>query len=517
MAASLDPNSMNSTLFRNFSMDQPVRDFEYAIKGLFQSDFQKLITSLKELEENTTFPEIYADTVLHPFIEYLETSLGLSEFNRIMHTDNDYLESRDVDLKELIRDVAEALLQRDASKHPAEALKDLEAFQTIVSTIYQTTATSDSLFNSPPPLAVWTRARELPSLAMTINSTQRVHINAEIVCLNPSYRDVGLLAWTTVGQEVAAHHLLSSNEGLIPSIKEVVLKQLANNQTLNQRFSSEKVSLISQYLSERIKAIASDVLCVLNVGPSSSIGLIWYLRSMKDGVLKNEGPFSAKTTRELKLTYPGNNLIIDLEMPLDDLEEERGVLGYVEGTGDEILYEQTTVLGDPYPIDVLRPYTMLKVIGLLEIDEKLKNFWKTFIKEEVENDLKGSTEIRLLRGRQPTDASDDAYDSIPLDLAIEASEIAAEIIASEQLSALHDRSFMDLINWSCIDEGYVSHIRECFQGDSSSSLITLSGDRTRHIVAAAMLESMEKGVVISTLFSKMKKLLVLTLKHREDE
>lgn len=497
-----------------FFQDQTARYLEYASKELFQGDFHQLIANLRELEKNTGFPKIYMDTVLRPFIEYLEKHLGFSEFNRIIQTSNDNLTSQDVDLKELIRDVAEALLQRDASQYPAEAQQDLEAFQAIISTIYQATAASDFLYASPPPLCVWTGARELSSLAMTIDTTQRVHINAEIICLNPRYRDVGLLVWTTVGHEMAAHHLLRSHADLIPSIKEVVLKQLVNNQSFNERYASEKISLISHYLSERITAIASDILGVLNIGPSSTIGLICYLRGIKDGVLKNEGSFSLTTTRELKLTYPGNSLIIDLEMPLDDLGE-RGVLGYVEETGDEVLYEQKTTLGDPYPIDVLRPYTMLKVIELLKIDEKLKNFWKILIKKELERDLKGAREIRLLRERQSTDVLDDAYDSIPLDLAVEASEIAAEIIASDKHLTLHDRSFMDLVHWNSIDEGHVANIRNCLQGDSPS--IALAGGGTRHVVAAAILESMEHGVVISKLFSKMKQLLALTLKPREPE
>ncbi|MFI5342592.1 MAG: hypothetical protein ACHQUC_00045 [Chlamydiales bacterium] len=479
---------------------------EHVTKELFQPNYQELIASLRELEGNIAFPKIYQETVLQPFIEYLEKSLGISEFERIMDTSNDQLDQRDIDLKELIRDVAEALLQRDGRKYPVEALQDLEAFQVIASMLYQATTTSDILYTSPPPLALWTKARELTSLAMTISATQRVHINAEIVCLNPHYRDVGLLAWTTIGPEVAAHHLLGSHEGSIASIKEVVLNQLVNNEAHTQRFSCAKILLMSQYLSERVKGIASDVLSVLNVGPSSSIGLISYLRGIRGGNLKNEGPFLTKTARKLKLTGLDQSLVIDLEVPLDELEG-KGVLGYLKGSDDEVLYEQVVYLGDPHPIDLLRPYTMLKIIELLEIDETLKKIWKTFIRKELEKDLKGVAEIRLLRCSLPADITDHPYESIPLDLAVEASEMAAEIIASEPQSTLNGRSLMDLVRWRASDEVCVSQIRNSMASGSPLPSVAISGGVARHIIAATILESMEGGTVISQLFAKMKALL----------
>lgn len=520
-SSSSSPIDSSGLIFRNYDSTRATRDAARADHGFFRVDFRVLIDDLSELLELPVFPEVYKETVLIPFIKFLQTT-GSTEFLRLFQTPNSGLRPEEISIKELIRDMAEALLQRDYTKYPREEFDQLVAFQAIVSDIHKTSDLPED--QNIPPLAVWTKSRGSSPHAIPLSVTRKIDVKAGIVCLHPDYRNAGILAWSSIGHEVGGHHFLGGYRGLIAEFKEIVKKSIIENPELIERYRGQEhhIEIMSTYLSERINEFAADVLGVLNMGPSSAIGFIGYIRGVKGGILENQGPLKPRETKVLKLTWPCGELEIDpLQKPLPGLAKS-GVLGKVKGTQGEIQYHKEVTPGDPHPVGVLRPYAMLGVIHLLAIDQRIKDAWDHLIRFEMEKELRDVTEIKLLKYNSDLDdssatVSEGMCESIPIQLAIDITQYAAKVIAETPMKCLRSKSLKSIVSWNEEDEGFMSLIKKVIGRDESSFFTKHRGLGSRHIVAAAVLESMEVDSDIAKVFAKMKRFLVEDSQRIKDE
>lgn len=509
-ASSSSSSTLTYSPIRNLNLGRAVSDVYYSSRGgLFRPDFDALIDDLTSLKnKDLLLPREYQESVLDPFIDFL-TGLGKEKFDIIMGPNESILTDDQPLFRQLIPDIAEALLQRShQDKYYESAFQDLQAFQAIVSTIHNV-ALAKNVTTELPPLAVWSSRRRGP-YTHPANKTNKVGVKAAIVCLPPEHRTGGLLAWSSLGHEIAGHNLLRAQQGLIRELSGKVLKAV-NNKGKRQFPKAKCIDRLATYWSERVEELASDVLGVLNMGPSSAIGFVGYLRGARGGPLKIGGPFhSRKSTKILHLyseTDGGFNQWFDRIGKDVKLSGKKGLFGYERDSEDAVQYEKHFTLQDVHPVDCLRVYSMIKVIMLIKgLQEETQVGWVDLIKREVDKDLHGTSVIKLEEMDSSKEVPERVFIDIPLDIAIRTAEIAAEVIATSKIKCLKQRSFIDIIPWTDRDEVLVDQIRQALRDNAPIRDIS---KKVRHIVAAALIESLEaSNPKIETLFQRMKLLLV---------
>lgn len=235
------------------NMSMAISDTYYTVHGgLFKSDYKQLLSDLEALKQVKVLHEPYLVDVLQPFLDYL---YGLREAAFSEMIQNQCPEGR------RIQEVAEPLLQRNyQGKYLQSAYRDLVAFQAVVTSIYN--SVSPVKTNYLPPLVkwggVWEEGEERKS-AYTIPA-DKTKLRAGVVSLIPSHRVGGILAWSSLGHEVAGHNFLNSHPKLIGELANKVHKAIQN------KLKNPK---LAQYWKDRTEELASDVLGVLNTGPSA--------------------------------------------------------------------------------------------------------------------------------------------------------------------------------------------------------------------------------------------------------
>jgi hypothetical protein len=187
-------------------------------------------------------------------------------------------------------DMAHAILQRAEQYEP----QSTDAFQQVVDDLYDGfLSAEDRLGVDPPdegvtpPLVKWGRP-DFGPYVWVVDATSVFGARAPVTNLPPANARKGLFAWAALGHEAAGHAILHADTGLHNDLAQAVRNNV----------KSMKDSLadhLANYWADRIDETASDVMGILNMGPSAAIGLVIYFRGLNkaftgNAILRNNGP-----------------------------------------------------------------------------------------------------------------------------------------------------------------------------------------------------------------------------------
>jgi hypothetical protein len=270
----------------------------------------------------TKLPPLYRDTMILPFIDTL-TKIGEAGFKRILRSDPQRQGAAG-----LMMDIAQAILQ------PAEgfAQAPTNAFEEVVSDLYDGFLSAEDRqgVNPPdlgvtPPLVKWGNPAFGP-YTWPVDATSSFGCKAAVVNLPPANARQGLVAWAALGHETAGHDIIHADTGLSDELASALQQSL-------EPLGHE----LDQYWSLRIDETSSDVMGILNLGPTAGIGIIAYFRAL-----------NAAFTGQPKLRNEG-------------LEN------------------------DPHPADILRGYLAAETVALLKFTGSQS--WAELIASETDKDL----------------------------------------------------------------------------------------------------------------------------------
>jgi len=227
-------------------------------------------------------PPLYREAAFTPFVQTLD-EIGESGFNHILITDPMHERAAG-----LMLDIAQAILQRGEGFEP----KASAAFQEVVSDLYDGfLSVEDRSGVAPPdeevipPLVKFGNPESGP-YTWPVDTTKNFGLQVGIVNLPPANARRGLLAWPALGHETAGHDILHADTGLLREVSDLVRSVLLQDNNTRD---------LAPYWAARIDETASDVLGILNMGPSPAIGLIGFFRGLNaaftgSATLRNTGP-----------------------------------------------------------------------------------------------------------------------------------------------------------------------------------------------------------------------------------
>jgi hypothetical protein len=229
-------------------------------------------------------PPIYLDAVLNPYVRTLD-EFGENGFNQILLSDPSH--EREAGL---MLDIAQAILQRGEGFEP----KAGPAFQEVVADLYDGFLSAEDRRGVLPPdnetIAPLVKFGnpEFGPYTFPVDATENFGLMVGIVNLPPSNARNGLLAWPALGHETGGHDILHADNGLLDQVSSAVRSALSEDASTRN---------LAAYWADRIDETASDVLGILNMGPSPAIGLIGYFRALNAAFagspsLRNIGPES---------------------------------------------------------------------------------------------------------------------------------------------------------------------------------------------------------------------------------
>lgn len=425
------PNCVND-IKQNIALPSDQRPF-------FTTDYQSLMMSLNAGTVRSTFPEVYQRGMLNPFISWL-TALGQAHFQVIFGsmqpnpTDGFY--------KDIIPDVTEAILQNGLGF----ATKATNAFQEMVSDLYDGFLSDESRVSKEtgrpikppdrgilPPLVKWGNPGAGP-YTWPADATAELRLGAGIVSLPPSHLKGGLLAWSTLPHETAGHDILHADNGLLQELGNAVYNAVL--------FNIPNGAFLANYWRGCIDETASDVLGLMNAGPTAGVGLVGYFRGLFNGKLRN--------------------------------------VGYLPPA-------------DGHPIDLLRGIIAAAVVGQMPFASAFD--WSAAITSEVYKDLQPMFLI-----------DPQTRQNIPLnqDDAIRSAQIVAFTIMKTKLMALEGHSLDEIQNWNEQDQKIAEELAVQLQkGVSLPQDYRNSGYLAAHVVAGATIAALQTGADIQTLFGRM--------------
>lgn len=214
-----------------------------------------------------SLPPLYRDAFFLPFVEHLD-KLGESGFTAILTAD--VKREREAGL---LFDIAHVILQN------AEGYNWIatDSFQEVVSDLYDGFLSSEDRRGiSPPdrgtipPLVKWGKPDSGP-YTWPIDATSIFNLKAAIVNLPPSFAKSGLFAWAALGHETAGHDIIHADTNLHNQLSRAVQDALEQEGFKNS---------LPSYWGRRIDETTSDILGILNMGPSVGLGLIGYFRGI---------------------------------------------------------------------------------------------------------------------------------------------------------------------------------------------------------------------------------------------
>ncbi|WP_224243450.1 hypothetical protein [Hyalangium gracile] len=301
------------------------------------SDYRGLLGRLVAARDS--LPPMYRESFYEPFVSMLET-MGPVGFEQVLRQDPHRQGGA-----ALLFDVAHAILQ-NAEGYERVAT---DAFQEVVSDLYDGfLSAGDRRGVEPPdlgvlpPLVKWGNP-DFGPYTWPVDVTSGVFgLKAAVVSLPPANAHRGLLAWSALPHETAGHDILHADTGLAPELSAAVY----------ERLKRDNLGSLADYWAERIDETASDVLGILNMGPTAGIGLVGYFRGLNaawggGARLRSEGP-----------------------------------------------------AGDSHPADVLRGYLAMATVEQLQFSRKVE--WARFIEREVDADR---TDIVLAGSRVGAEAA----------------------------------------------------------------------------------------------------------------
>jgi len=229
-------------------------------------------------------PPLFLDSAFNPYYQAL-VNMGESGFNKILIKDPER-----EGLAGLMLDIAQAFLQKGEGFES----KALESFEEVVSDLYDGFLSAEDRRGVAPP-----EQETLPPMVKFGNpeagpytwpadATGSFGMKVAVVNLPPAEAHKGLLAWPALGHETCGHDILHADNGLLQEVADTVRSGLS---------ADAATKALASYWADRIDETCSDVLGILNMGPSPAIGLIGYFRALNEAfagqpTLRNTGPAS---------------------------------------------------------------------------------------------------------------------------------------------------------------------------------------------------------------------------------
>ncbi len=405
----------------------------------FIPNYAELMQALQTPEVRASLPKVYQDNFLNPFITYLQ-GLGESRFNLLFsqqpHDDTSAF------LQQIIPDIAEAILQNGTD---FEA-KATNAFEEVISDLYDGFLSEESRNSTgqkikPPdrgviaPLVKWGNPDAGP-YTWPVDATLGLNVRAAVVSLPPAHLKAGLLAWSALGHETAGHDILHADTGLLQELGSKVYNAIISNLGGN--------SFLASYWRNCIDESASDVMGLLNMGPTVGLGLVGYFRGLTGGKLRNQGPFQG-----------------------------------------------------PHPLDILRGCLAARVVSQLSFAGAAE--WAQAIQAEVNKDIETIYLIDMQTGYRYR---------VPTQQAMQSAQIAADVIMNTKLTALEGHSLKEIQDWSDADQKIAAEIGVLLHKTTDLPVLYKSnGYYAAHVVAGALQEALEKGANVQTIFNRMVKFL----------
>ncbi|MFA6371184.1 MAG: hypothetical protein WCW68_01020 [Methanothrix sp.] len=217
------------------------------------------------------------------------------------------------------------------------------------------------------------------------------------------------------------------------------LRQELRNCLWNGMQNANVASLLPDYWASRIDETASDVLGILNMGPAAGIALIGYFRAL-----------NAAGGREPQLRNIGPS-------------------------------------NDPHPADILRGYLAASTVSLLNFSKA--NRWATAIEAETDKDL-----ARIQLGENSVITPEEAKDS---------ALIAANCLVQTKMECLGNHALGEIQNWHDDDENIVRQVRSILKATEPLPEIYSKDVYAAHVVAAAIVESLQGKIEVPMLFTRM--------------
>jgi len=130
---------------------------------------------------------------------------------------------------------------------------------------------------------------------------------------------------------------------------------------------------------------------------------------------------------------------------------------------------------DEHPANILRGFLAAQAVRILGLKSA------EIINGELENDIGWKCHVEMTKTSKVFDLAIAQYSA----------SIVAETILERPLASLQNRSFSQIRKWGCTDEKIVSSIRQIIQRDLPLNRLSRNQFHAAHIVAAAILESIE--------------------------
>ena len=404
--------------------------------------FEDLMTRVKK--SRRSLPPVYRNAVCDGFIQTLD-EMGPEGFA--------ILQRRDPERRSeaaMLFDVAQAILQ-NGEQYAGLAT---DAFQEVVSDLYDGFLSAEDRMDVKPPdwsvlapLVKW-GSPEYGPYVFTAPGTSAVGIECSVVNLPLAHIHGGLLAWTALPHETAGHAILHADDGLHEELAAQVYK------AVEQEFDSSNPALatrLANYWAWKIDETASDILGILNAGPTIAVGLIGYFRAL-DRVYGGEG--------KLSLTSPW---------------------------------------GADHPADIMRAYLGAETVRQCSFSTAKE--WAEAIVSEADKDLGENAKIEL-----DVDGGDGIEFAVTRAQARESAAIVAETIVRRPIEALENASLLNIQDWMDEDEQITEYLGQFLVQEGELFPQLAESHYAAHVVAAAMLSSL-KGNPVETVFSRMQQIL----------
>jgi len=417
---------------------------------LFTTNYQNLLNALQAPNIRASFPVIYQQSMLDPFVAFLK-GLGQSTFQTIFTSQ--MLNGNQTFLKQMIPDASEALLDNSDIK----VLRATNAFQEVISDLYDGFLADVNRVSretgrpiKPPdrgvlaPLVKWGNPEAGP-YTWTGDATIGVQMKAAIVSLPPNVRLGGLLAWSALPHETAGHDILHADNGLLQELGNIVYNAIVTNMNNN--------TFLANYWKQCIDETASDVLGLLNGGPTIGMGLVGYFRGLRAGTLSN--------------------------------------IGYMPPA-------------DAHPIDILRGILAARVVAQMPFTDA--QAWANAIRQEVNKDLQT---LMLI------DPSTNQRIQLITENAVRSAEIVADTIMNTKLSSIEGHSLKEIQNWNEEDQRASEELGNLIvSGADLPANYKNSGYMAAHALAGAIIQAFKTGANIPMIFNRM--LTVLDVMHQNN-
>jgi hypothetical protein len=392
------------------------------------SSFRQKLEAAKD-----KMPPSYRDAVFEPFMKIV------SEL-----TEDDFVKISDPNSNTGLAffDIAQSIIQI-GSGYKKDAT---EAFEEVVSDLYDGFLSAEDRHNIKlpdydllPPLVKWGNP-DFGPYTLTSETTASFNISCAFVNLPPSNATGCLVGWGCLAHETAGHDIAHADEGLLKELSKAVKNALKADKKIK---NAAIRNTLASYWSSRIDEASSDIMGILNIGPSAAASLIPFFRSLL-----------AAYGQPAKLRSTG---------PSDD----------------------------EHPADILRVMLGAFAVQLLSFSDS-----KSWAKAILAEGLKEMTTI-VLNGSSKIDKAS----------AMRSAEITAKAIMQTELETLEGHSLQEIQDWSDNDEKIVEGLRKTLKGDGTPEARIMEGAYAAHVVAAAIYEALLVNQEISPLFNKMISLL----------